>query len=71
MPQENKKASLNVKIDFEFLKRYSRESIVIKSLTNANPSEFDENPWFREECQFDASKIPLVLKKLKKDSVVY
>lgn len=66
---DDKKASLkHVNIDLENLKRYSRNSLMIRSLTNVNPEDLSASHGSsgkNEENQFESSKLALVLKKLK------
>jgi hypothetical protein len=68
--QNEKKASLrHINIDLENLKRYSRNSTMLQSLTNLNQDDVFKsqtstysNP---EENQFESSKLAHVLKKLQ------
>ena len=66
----DKKASLrHINIDLENLKRYSRNSLMIQSLTNVNNDEINRSPSSNlqssEEAQFESSKLAHVLAKLR------
>lgn len=66
---DNKKASLrHVNLDLESLKRYSRNSFMIQSLTNINSDDLKSSTGSAnkgEENQFESSKLASVLQKLK------
>lgn len=65
----DKKASLRqIHLDIENLKRYSRSSVMIRSLTNVNPDDLKLSHGSssgNEDGQFESSKLALVLKKIQ------
>mmetsp|Transcript_8251 Transcript_8251/g.9354 ORF Transcript_8251/g.9354 Transcript_8251/m.9354 type:complete len:107 (-) Transcript_8251:14-334(-) len=66
--QEDKNSSTRqINIDFDFLKEYSRKSVMLQSFTNATPKDFSVNKRKSQgdELQLESSKLALVLKRIR------
>ena len=69
---DNKKASLwHIQLDMNFLNSYSRKSIMLQSLTNAKPEDFEDTKRssLGEDLNFDSSKLDLILKRIRNGSI--